>query len=199
MPGVDHLPINHRLRPLWRVLAFFAGAYVLTFGIVGFVKSKNDLGLAWTAMDHLPWALGLKANPAFSLLSIVVGALIVIGALVGRNIDRWINLICGTVFLLASMLMLLFLRSDLNFLAFGVSTCVVSAMLGMVTLTAGLYGRVASPLMARAEEMRRHYRPGRDVDPTVAAKDIEKEFPVEERPTLEEFTEEITESQKDAG
>ncbi|GLZ76596.1 hypothetical protein Afil01_14030 [Actinorhabdospora filicis] len=164
------------MRPFWRVLAFFAGAYVLLFGILGFVKSKSDLGLAWTAQDGLPWVLGLKANPAFSLLSIVVGALIVIGALIGRNIDRWINLVCGAVFLLASMLMLLFLRTDANILGFGVSTCVVSAILGLVVFTAGLYGRVGSTRLAAAEELHRHHVPAaaKAEEPVVLEEDVEE-------------------------
>ena len=153
---MDHLPINHHLRPLWRVLAFLAGVYVLLFGILGFIKSRSDLGLDWTAQDGLPWVLGLRANPAFSVLSIVVGAVVVIGAIIGRNIDRWINLVCGAVFLLASMLMLLFLRTDANYLGFGVSTCVVSAIIGLIVFTAGLYGRVGPVALEAAEEARRH-------------------------------------------
>lgn len=158
---VDHLPINHRLRPLWRGLAFLTGVYILVFGILGFIESRDE-GLAWTAQEGLPWVLGLRANPAFSALSIVVGAIVVVGALIGRNIDRWINLVCGAVFLLASMLMLLFLRTDANILGFGVSTCVVSAILGLVVFTAGLYGRVGSTQLAAAEELRRHRVVGRE-------------------------------------
>lgn len=158
---VDHLPINHRLRPLWRGLAFLTGVYILVFGILGFIKTRDE-GLAWTAQEGLPWVLGLHANPAFSVLSIVVGAIVVIGALIGRNVDRWINLIAGALFLLASMFMLLLLRTDLNFLGFGVSTCVVSAILGLIMFTAGLYGRVGSVEMEAAEEARRHQTVGRD-------------------------------------
>lgn len=159
---VDHLPINHRLRPLWRGLAFLTGVYILVFGILGFIESRDE-GLAWTAQEGLPWVLGLRANPAFSALSIVVGAIVIIGALIGRNIDRWINLIAGGIFLLASMFMLLLLRTELNFLGFGVSTCVVSAILGLIMFTAGLYGRVGSVEMESAEEARRHQPVGRDL------------------------------------
>ncbi|MEV0646782.1 DUF4383 domain-containing protein [Phytomonospora sp. NPDC050363] len=158
---MDHLPINHRLRPLWRGLAFLTGVYILVFGILGFIKTR-DLDLAWTAQEGLPWVLGLRANPAFSTLSIAVGAVVIIGALIGRNIDRWINLIAGAVFMLASMLMLLLLRTDLNYLGFGVSTCVVSAILGLIMFTAGLYGRVGSVQMETAEEARRHRTVGRE-------------------------------------
>ncbi|HEY1174704.1 MAG TPA: DUF4383 domain-containing protein [Phytomonospora sp.] len=158
---MDHLPINHRLRPLWRGLAFLTGVYILVFGILGFIESRDE-GLAWTAQEGLPWVLGLRANPAFSALSIAVGAIVVVGALIGRNIDRWINLIAGAVFLLASMFMLLLLRTDLNFLGFGVSTCVVSAILGLILFTAGLYGRVGSVEREAAEEARRHRTVGRE-------------------------------------
>ena len=148
---MDHLPINHPLRPLWRGLAFLAGVYILVFGILGFINAR-DAGLDWFAQEGLPSVLFLKANPAFSLLSIVVGAVVVIGAVVGRNVDRWINLLAGVVFLLAGMAMLLLLRTDINFLGFTVSACVASFILGLIMFTAGLYGRVGSVAAAQREE-----------------------------------------------
>ena len=137
------------------MLAFFAGVYVLVFGIVGFVKA-TDLGLGWFDQSGLPTALWLKANPAFALLSIIVGAVVVVATVIGRNVDRYVDLAGGVVFVLAGIAMLALLRTDLNYLGFTMATCVASFILGMVMATAGLYGRVGSRRSAADEEDRRH-------------------------------------------
>ncbi|GAA4907583.1 uncharacterized protein DUF4383 [Stackebrandtia albiflava] len=152
---MDHLPINHPLRPLWRILAFLAGAYILVFGIIGFIQARAE-GIGWFAQENQPTVLWLKANPAFALMSIIVGGVVVLGALIGRNIDRWINLLAGGVFILAGMAMMAVLRTDVNFLGFTMSACITSFILGLVMLAAGLYGRVGSAAERRVEEERRH-------------------------------------------
>ena len=154
-----HIPVNHRLRSFYRVLGGLAGLYVLIFGIVGFFKTA---GMEFFAQDGLPEALGLKTNRAFAVLSIVVGTIVLAGAIIGRNIDHLINLVASVVFLLAGMAMLAFLHTDLNVFGFEVSTCVVSFIIGMVLATAGLYGKVGSTEQAVYEEGFRHGTP----DPT---------------------------------
>lgn len=152
---MDHLPINHRLRPFWRVLAFLTGVYILVFGIVGFIQATSEK-LGWFAQSGQPTVLFLKANPAFALLSIIVGAIVVLATFIGRNVDRIVNLVAGTIFILASMGMLALLRTDLNYLGFTVATCVISAILGLIMATSGLYGRVGSRSSEKAETTRRH-------------------------------------------
>lgn len=152
---MEHLPINHRLRPLWRALAFLTGAYVLVYGVVGFIQTR-DAGLETFAQSNLPTVLGLQTNPGFALLSIVVGAGVVAAVLIGRNVDFYVNLAAGCVFLLAGMAMLGLLHTDMNYLGFTVATCNVSFVVGLVLLTSGLYGRVGSQEAAVAEEKHRH-------------------------------------------
>jgi hypothetical protein len=135
---VAHLPINHPLRPLFRTMAGLAGVYVLIFGIVGV---NRTWGTGFFGR-HDTFALGLRTNVAFSILSIVVGAVVVVGAVYGRNVDHYINLVGGFVFLLAGLAMLALLRTTANFLNFMMATCIVSFLIGTVMLTAGLYGRV---------------------------------------------------------
>lgn len=154
-----HLPVNHPLRPLYRFLAGLAGLYVLVFGIVAWTRTG---GMDFFARDDLPDAVGLRANRAFAVLSVVVGVVIVIGAIIGRNVDHLINMAGGVIFLVAGMVMLAFLHTDLNVLGFEVSTCVVSFIIGLVMATAGLYGKVGSPQLAAMEEGFRHGTP----DPT---------------------------------
>jgi hypothetical protein len=150
-----HLPISHRLRPLYRFLAGLTGLYVLVFGIVGAVVSR---GHSFTSRDHI-YALGLRTNLAFSILSIIVGAIVLLGVIVGRNVDHILNLVGGLVFMLAGMFMLILLQTQLNLLNYTVSSSVVSFIIGLVLFTAGLYSRIGSREEIEAEERRRTTSP----------------------------------------
>ena len=150
-----HLPINHRLRPLYRFLAGLTGLYVLVFGIVGAVVSR---GHGAFSRDHI-YALGLRTNLAFAVLSIVVSVVVLVGVVVDHNWDHILNLLGGMAFLIAGMLMLGLLQTDLNVLNYTVSTCVVSFLIGMVLFTSGLYTRVGSAEEDEAEERRRTSTP----------------------------------------
>ena len=150
-----HLPINHPLRPLYRFLAALTGLYVLLFGIVGLVDSSGHAPLS---RDHIV-ALGLRTNMAFSVLSIVVGLVVVAAAVIGRNVDFAVFLFGGLVFLVSGMAMLVVLQTSLNVLNFTVATCVVSFLIGLVLVTAGLYGRSGTPEQRQAVERDRHREP----------------------------------------
>jgi len=147
-----HLPVNHRYRAAYRFLAALTGLYVLAFGIVGVAVSR---GHDVFSREHLS-ALGLRTNLAFAILSIVVGVIVLVGVVVGRNWDHILNLVGGLAFLLAGMLMLSLLQTDLNLLNYSVATCVVSFVIGLVLLAAGLYSRAGSAADTEAVEQDRH-------------------------------------------
>jgi hypothetical protein len=147
-----HIPVNHHLRPLYRVLAALSGIYVLAFGLIGFLQTSGS-----PAFDRANTVvLGLRTNLAFSVLSLVVGAIVLLCVLVGRNLDVYSNVGIGMLFLVAGMAMLAVLRTDANVLNFSMATCIVSFVIGMVLFTAGLYGRIGSSASAAAEEALRH-------------------------------------------
>jgi membrane-associated HD superfamily phosphohydrolase len=152
----SHMPVNHPLRPLYRGLAALAGLYVLVFGIVGVAKTG---GYGFFQQHGTPSALGLHSNRAFAILSIVAGAIIVGSAVYGRNLDRWVNLFGGIVFLVSGFAMMVLLRTGLNFLGFTMTTCIVSFVIGLILLTAGFYGRVASSETEAFEDRFRHGGP----------------------------------------
>jgi hypothetical protein len=135
----SHMPVNHSLRPLYRALALAAGLFVLVFGVVGFLATQGDPIFEPGAGR----ALGLRTNPAFSYASIAAGVLVVLSTLVGRNLDRFINLWVGTAFLIAGTAMLALMGSDMNVLNFTMVTVIVSYVIGSVLLTAGLYVKTA--------------------------------------------------------
>lgn len=141
MAGMSHIPINHPLRPLYRTAAGIVGGFTLVFGIRGFLASR---GLDFFQQDDLPWVMWLRANPAFSLLSILAGAVLLLANLVGRNVAHWVNLGAGVMFTVAGLVMLALLNTNANFLGFSMVNCIMSFVFGLITLAAGLYGRVGS-------------------------------------------------------
>lgn len=156
---MQHIPVNHNLRVLWRTVAGLCGLYVLIFGCVAITRTTDK---AFFAQHDLRSTLGLRANSAFAVLSIVAGVVIVAGALIGGNLDRWINLVTGIVFMVAGIVMVALLNTTFNYLGFTVSTVVVSFIFGLVMFTAGLYGKVGTGAQRRQEEEFRHGGP----DPT---------------------------------
>lgn len=142
-----HLPVNHRLRGLYRGLAGATGLYLVGFGTAGAMTSRGEPFFGQG--DTEAW--GLHTNMAFAVLSIAVGAVILFGVAIGRNVDRFINIVGAVVFMVAGLIMLPLSRSGLNFLNYDVSAAVVSFAIGTILLLSGLYGRVG-PAEQRAHE-----------------------------------------------
>jgi hypothetical protein len=134
------IPVNHPMRPFYRFLAGLAGLYILIFGIVALTKTRGMAPFSQSAKDNA-WALGLRANLGFAIISIVAGAIIVVCAVIGRNLDRHVNTYGGLAFMVVGMAMLLLLQTNANFLTFSMSNCVASFIIGTVLFSAGLYGK----------------------------------------------------------
>ena len=147
-----HLPINHRLGGFYRFLAGLAGLYILAFGIVGVIETRGQGFFERSTTE----ALGLRTNPAFAILSIVVGAIVLLGALIGRNIDHYINYFGGIVFWAAGLAGLLVMSTKANILNFNVTTSIVSFIIGTVLFLSGLYGKKGTLEEAVQEEIFRH-------------------------------------------
>jgi hypothetical protein len=148
-----HFPINHHLRPLYRLLSGLAGLYMLVFGVVGFVQTS---GAEFFTRDEAEWVLGLRTNPAFSLLSIVAGVVVLGANLIGRNVAHHINQLTGAVLTVVGMASLALMQTEANVLAFSMVNVIVTFILAGITGTASLYDRVGSSSEAQAEEDFRH-------------------------------------------
>jgi hypothetical protein len=151
---MSHIPINHPMRTLYRVLAALAGIYVLAFGVVALSRTSGE---PLFTQDHLRWALGLRANMAFALISVAAGVVILGCAVIGRNIDHFINTVGGVFFMAMGMAMMILLRTNANFLGFSMANCIASFVIGLVLFAAGLYGKTGSAAEAHAEELSRHH------------------------------------------
>jgi hypothetical protein len=147
-----HLPVNHPAQPLYRTFSGLIGLYLLVFGISGLVRTW---GLPFFDRGA-NWVLGLQTNPVFSLLSIVAGAVILGGALYGRNVDHFINLWGSTVFIVAGLFMMALLNTGANLLNFAMTNTIVSFLIGLALLLAGLYGKTGDPDLQDAEDRLRH-------------------------------------------
>jgi hypothetical protein len=149
---MSHIPVNHHLRPVYRVIAALAASWLLLFGAVGLHRAA---GADWFARGD--WsALGVPTNRAFAVASLAAGAVVLLAALVGRNVDRFVNLTGGAGFLLAGTAMMALINTDANLLNFSIATSVASYLIGLLLLAAGLYGKVGSAQQAAAEEAFRH-------------------------------------------
>lgn len=147
-----HLPINHRLARFYRFLTVLAAIFLIVFGIVGLTQTWGEPLFGRTDV----MALGLRTNPAFSLLSIAVGVIVLLGAIIGRNVAHYLNLFGGCVFWVAGLVMLVLLNTKANFLNFEVATCVVSFLIGTLLVLASLYGKSGTAEEEQAEYGFRH-------------------------------------------
>jgi len=149
-----HMPVNHPLRPMYRALSFLAGAYLVVFGVVGLIQTADESFTGSTGVR----VLGQGSNMLWSIISLVVGGLVVLTTAVGRNIDVAAGKYLGWGLLVAGSYELAFSRTDANFLGFSIATVVVTYLVGLALITASLYGKVAPAEQAGAP---RQVREGR--------------------------------------
>ncbi|MEV4758098.1 DUF4383 domain-containing protein [Micromonospora sp. NPDC049559] len=141
-----HNPVNHPARPVYRAIGGLTGIYLVIFGVLGVLQTGD--GELFAQDDKL--VLGQGVNLAGSALSIALGAIVLIGVLIGRNVDVAINKWFGYLFQAIGLGSLALLRTDANYLDYSLATCVVMMLLGLVLLMAGMYGKVGTDEEAKA-------------------------------------------------
>jgi hypothetical protein len=139
-----HNPVNHPLRPMYRVLGLLAGAYLVLFGIVGMIQTSGEPFTGSTGIR----VLGQGANMLSSIIALAVGALVLLATLVGRNIDVQADKFLGWGLLVLGSYELAFSRTDANFFGFTIATVVVTYIVGLLLITVSLYSTVAPPAEA---------------------------------------------------
>jgi hypothetical protein len=141
-----HNPVNHPARPVYRAIGGLTGLYLVIFGAFGLIETS---GAQFFVQDDT-LALGQGTNLGFSIISAVLGVIILIGLGIGRNVDAVVNTVFGYGLMALGLAELAVLRTDANYLNFTIATCVVTMVVGLVLLMAGMYGRVGSDDEARA-------------------------------------------------
>jgi Domain of unknown function (DUF4383) len=151
-----HYPVNHALRPVYRVATFLIGVYVLIFGIIGVTRNWGEPLFG----RHGTWVLGLRTNLAFALLSLVMGAAVAGCAIAGRRYGHFPLIVLGWVFVAGGLLNMLVLQTGANILNFSMVNVIASLIFGLICVTAGMYGLTGDDDAARAaDEYRRGGRP----------------------------------------
>jgi hypothetical protein len=150
-----HNPVNHPLRPIYRALGFLAGVYLVVFGIVGLIRTSGhdfsgDIGIR---------VLGQQANMLWSIISLILGAIILLATVIGRNADTETDRILGWGLLVIGAYGLATIRTDADFFGFSIATVVVNFLLGMVLIMTALYSKVAPVAQAGAPRQVREGRP----------------------------------------
>ncbi|MEU4181467.1 DUF4383 domain-containing protein [Streptomyces sp. NPDC026589] len=136
----EHLPVDHRLSRVYRAGAGIFGAFLITFGALGLM---HRIGFFSIGGDTV---IGLNTNGALSTLSIVFGALLLVGAIVDGNRASTLNMIIGIAFVLSGFVNLALLRTDYNVLAFQLQNVMFTFVVGVMLMTFGMYGRVSGNL-----------------------------------------------------
>ncbi|SCF43950.1 protein of unknown function [Micromonospora purpureochromogenes] len=135
-----HTPVNHPARPIYRAIGGLVGLYLVVFGVLGVIASAgNDL----FAQDDTK-VLGQGTNLGFSLLSILLGIVVLAGTVIGRNLDVAINQFLAYGLMVLGLAELAFLQTDANIGNFSVVTVIVVLTLSLVLLMAGMYGKVGT-------------------------------------------------------
>jgi Domain of unknown function (DUF4383) len=137
---MSHNPVNHPAQPVYRALSGLIGLYLVIFGGLGVIETAG--GKLFDQSDVL--VLGQSTNLAHALLSIALGLVILIAAVIGRNVDVRLNKPLAYGFMALALAELAVLRTDANILNFSVTTCIVTMIIGIVLLLAAMYGKVGS-------------------------------------------------------
>ncbi|WP_213452954.1 DUF4383 domain-containing protein [Rhizomonospora bruguierae] len=152
-----HYPVNHPLRPFYRVLTFLIGAYVLAFGILGATRTWGQ-----PAFDrHGTWVLLLRTNLAFAILSIVTGAVVLACALVDGRLLHFPLMVIGWIFVGAGFAAMAVMQTRANVFALSMVNALAMLVFGLLLIAAGLYSQTGN--LADTVPMHRLREAGADV------------------------------------
>jgi hypothetical protein len=123
------------------------GAAVLGFGLCIFGALGVANRLEFLAVQGAT-VLGLASNGLLSVISLLVGGVLIGAALRGGRSSSTITVVVGLLFLLSGLVNLAVLDTELNLLAFRMSNVIFSFIAGMLLLFLGAYGRFSGGLTA---------------------------------------------------
>lgn len=137
VPGRRH---EHPVHRVHRIGGAVLGCALLVFGGFGLA----DMPAFFTARGQQ--VMGMGSNGALAVLSLVVGAVLVLASLRGGRTSSTTSLVVGAAFLLSGFVHLAILDTAANVLAFRLPNVFFSFLAGLVLLTLGAYGRMTGGL-----------------------------------------------------
>ncbi|MGC4761704.1 DUF4383 domain-containing protein [Micromonospora sp. DT46] len=135
-----HTPVNHPARPVYRAIGGLTGLYLVAFGVLGIIASAGNEALAQDDTQ----VLGQGTNLGFSLLSVLLGAAVLAGTAIGRNIDVMINQWLAYAIMVISLAGLAFIQTEANIFNFSIFTVIALMVVSLVLLMVGMYGKVGT-------------------------------------------------------
>lgn len=133
------------------------GLVLCGFGVLGLLQR-----LDWFSTQGESIA-GLSSNGLLSMISLVVGALLIAAAVRGARTASTALVVVGAAFMLSGVANVLVLTTALNLLAFTMANVVFSLVAGALLLIAGAWGRFTGRLPPDNPYRReRHPGEGRD-------------------------------------
>ncbi|MGR8007388.1 DUF4383 domain-containing protein [Streptomyces hypolithicus] len=136
----DELPVDHRLATIYRAGAALCGLILLIFGCLGFADQLTFFNTSGSEVA------GLSTNGLLSLISVLVGLLLIAGGIVGGNFASTVNMTVGVLFLISGFAHIFILDRPANILDFSMPNIVFSFVMGLLIMTFGMYGRVTGGL-----------------------------------------------------
>src|SRR4051812_15865977 len=97
LPWASHLPTDHRAGVVYRVGGALVGIVLLVFGIASVTATSTFSGVSGETV------FGLGTNRLLGILSILMGLLLLAGAVIGGNVASDLNTVVAGVFLLAGL------------------------------------------------------------------------------------------------
>jgi hypothetical protein len=129
-----------RLDRVHRIGAVAFGLGLWVFGILGLVNRLDPFSTSGEPI------LGLSSNGLLSMISLVVGAVLIAAAVRGGRTASTVTVAVGTAFILSGLVNVLVLDTGLNLLAFRMSNVIFSLVSGALLVVLGAYGRFTGRL-----------------------------------------------------
>ncbi len=136
------LPSAHWVDVVHRFGAAALGLGLCVFAVLGFVTGLGFFAAPGQAV------LGLSSNGLLSLISLVVGLLLIATSARGGHLASTTSFVLGVLFLLSGLGNLVVLDTQFNLLAFRLPNVFFSLIAGTMLLALGAYGRFSGGLPA---------------------------------------------------
>jgi len=131
-----------RLGVLHRIGAVVFALVLWVFGTLGLVNRLDPFSTSGSPV------MGLSSNGLLSVISLVVGGVLVAAAVRGGRTASTVLVVVGAAFLLSGLVNVLVLDTAFNLLAFRISNVIFSLVAGALLLFLGAYGRFTVGLPA---------------------------------------------------
>lgn len=135
-------PGRHRVHTVHRAGAAAIGGFLVLFAVLGLAGGLAMLTTSGAVV------MGLTTNGLLSVISLLVGLILIGAAVRGGHLASTISMITGIGFLVSGLGNMFVLSTRMNVLAFSLANVFFSLVVGCFLLFLGAYGRFSGALPA---------------------------------------------------